>query len=243
MSRSFFGSVLTYELGKQLGIEAAAAELAEQLRAPSVQSLPAVRVMARLARLGELAVYHGAGTFLPKARSRAAHAALESGSDYWVMCDDDVETDSATLEALIAAAGPPNELGAAVLPCLLRGNETERHTVNVQWDSELVEQRPLGPVRRVARAGCGLMVVTRTALRHVVDSSRPSLRFVDDDGIEKVAIFQTVMVEDVRANGAIRWLGEDLSFCTRLRAADVEIFAPCAGISVHDGYRLDLGSI
>ena len=71
-----FLSVLTYELGRQVGISEAPHEFRRQVDDPtSPDNLPAARVAARLAELGTVMLYHGAGTNLSKARSRAAHAA------------------------------------------------------------------------------------------------------------------------------------------------------------------------
>lgn len=231
-----FVSVLTYGLGKQLGIRGAARAFSSQLvddHEPR-DLLPAARVIRRLRDLGDLIVYHGAGTALPKARSRAAHAALESGADVWLMVDDDVETDSATLQRLITLAGTDR---ASVLPCPIRGVESERHTVNVMWDGSLVTMLDGVQARKVQRGGCGLMVVSRAALARVADCYSPALSFRDDDAKTKVALFHQMLVGD---DGHLRWLNEDYSFTERLRAADVSLVAPIEGRASHDGAILHL---
>ena len=195
--------------------------------------LPAVRTILRLKSLDDLMVYHGAATTLPKARSRAAQAALDSDADLWCMIDDDVETDSATLGRLVAIARSGR---VAVLPCALR-TTAEDHRVNVLWDGALTVMHGGVQTRAVRRGGCGLMIVPRVALERVRDEFRDPLSYLDDDGVRRVARFAHMFVGDPASQ---MWLGEDYSFCERLRAAGVELAAPVEGRSVHDGGILDL---
>jgi len=235
-------SVLTYALGKTLGIQGAARELSRQLVADpglGADMLPCVRTIQRLRKFDEVLLYHGASTTLPKARSRAAHAALaDPNAELWAMIDDDVETDLDTLARLVAIARSGK---VAVLPCAVRGASND-HRINVLWASSLVN--PTGDVasRAVHRGGCGLMLVPRAALERVRDECRDSLSYVDDDGVERVALFAMMFCPDgVAADaGPWSWFGEDYSFCERLRAAGVELAAPIEGFSIHDGAILDL---
>lgn len=238
-------SLLTYQLGKELGIAGAAREVWRQLASGEAswrtdrdvsgdRVLPCVRTIRLLRELDDVMVYHGASTTLPKARSRAAHAVLDTlGADVWVMIDDDVETDLATLARLvdIARAGK-----VAVLPCAVRSTQHD-HRVNVVWHGSLVD--PTGGVstRAVLRGGCGLMIVPRLALERVRDKYRDELSYTDDDGVTRVGLFHTLMLRDT---SPALWLGEDYSFCERLRAAGVAIAAPVEGLSVHAGAVLDL---
>jgi len=229
-------SALTYALGKQLGIELAAKELARQLAEPPDPAdwdLPVVRTIRGLQSLDDLMLYHGASTTLPKARSRAAHAALESTADLWAMCDDDVEADVETLRRMVAIARSGR---VAVLPCAVRTVRGD-HRVNVQWHGPLVEVHAGVSTRAVRRGGCGLMIVPRVALEAVRDVFAETMSYVDDDGVRRVALFQMMLFG---GSPNQLWLGEDYSFCERLRAAGVEIAAPIEGQSIHDGAVLDL---
>lgn len=228
-----FLSVLTYELGRALGVEAAAREFARQLTAPPGEPrIPAASVAYNLQRLGgdEVMLYHPFGTRLPQLRSRCAHAALASSADVWVMCDDDVATDAEVLRAMLAVARSP-EHPAVILPCLVRGAKGE-HRVNVEWGTTLVEQIAGHTVQRVTRGGCGLMVVHRAALTLAAEYAE---LYQDDDGVIKRAFFRDMLLAD-------RWLGEDLSFCARLNAAGVLLVAPAEGASYHAGQLLELGT-
>lgn len=80
------------------------------------------------------------------------------------------------------------------------------------------------------------MIVPRSALERVISEHKSELSYRDDDGRERVAIFSQMFVGE----GARSWLGEDYSFCERLRASDIEISAPVEGKSIHDGIMLDL---
>lgn len=232
-----FISVLTYALGKALGIPGAARAFTRQLDDPPTLAaddvLPCARTIHRFRDMADLIIFHGAGTSLPKARSRAAHAALESKADLWVMIDDDVETDLKTARALVTLSEGGR---AAILPCAVRGSDAESHIINCVWDSPLVSLVNGIQARRVLRGGCGCMVVPRAALEKVTEAYRSTLTFLDDDRASKVALFQQVLV------GAPEqlWFGEDFSFCERLRAAGVEIVAPVVGLSSHDGAVVDL---
>ncbi len=228
-------SVLTYALGKELGINGAARELSRQLVDPGSYPgnlmLPCARTITKLRAIDELMLYHGASTTLTKARSRAAHAALASTADVWLMIDDDVETDEPTLRRLVAIARSGR---VAVLPCALRTHSND-HRINVLWDGPLVELHAGVASRAVRRGGCGLMVVPLAALERVRDEYQKVLTYQDEDGVARVALFAQMFVGSPSI-----WLGEDYSFCERLRGAGVELAAPVEGMSVHDGVELDL---
>lgn len=227
-------SVLTYALGKELGIAGAARELSRQFSDGTGDVLPCVRTIQRLRGLDELMLYHGSSTTLPKARSRAAHAALAApNADLWVMIDDDVETDLDTLARLVAIARAGK---VAVLPCAVRSTGND-HRVNVLWQGSLID--PTGGVsaRAVARGGCGLMIVPRAALERMRFTYSAALSYLDDDGQKRVALFAQMFTGDLDSQ---MWLGEDYSFCERCRAAGVELAAPVEGHSIHDGAILDL---
>jgi hypothetical protein len=227
-------SLLTYELGKALGIDGAAQEISLQLSGECQpgDEIAAVRTIQRLRGLDELMVYHGASTTLPKARSRAAHAALKAeGADLWLMVDDDVETDLETLTTLIAIARTGT---VAVLPCAVRSTSRD-HRINVVWHGPLVQVEQRVASRSVVRGGCGLMVVPRSALELVTEDYRSELSYRDDDGEQRVALFAQMFVGQPRT-----WLGEDYSFCERLRASGIAVAAPVQGRSIHDGLVLDL---
>jgi hypothetical protein len=229
-----FVSVATYELGKRLGVERAAREFLRMCERPLRGDLPAARMVARLRELGDVALYHGASTTLPKLRSRAADAAWQSGADLWVMVDDDVECDTATLARLIKLAG---DARVSVLPCAVRGVAGDAE-LNVRFAEKLVDVAGGIPFRRAELAGTGCMVVTRAALQRVRDAMQADGKWIDDDGQQKLALFE--MHRD-RESG--EWFGEDFSFCRRLRAAGVQIRALMQGVSSHDNQTIQLESI
>jgi hypothetical protein len=237
-----FLSVLTYELGRQLGVEAAAREFARMVTAPPKEPrLPAASVaynLQRLSSLEQVMLYHPFGTRLPQLRSRCAHAMLQSEADVWVMVDDDVATDAEVLRAMLAVARSP-EHPTVILPCLVRGARGEER-LNVEFGSAVIQDIAGQPVTRLIRGGCGLMVVHRSAL---VQASSYAQLYRDDDGEVKRAFFRDILEsEDVSSDGGERWLGEDLSFCARLSAAGVLLVAPAEGQSFHAGMVLNLGS-
>lgn len=237
-SHRVFFSTLTYELGRQLGIEGAAAEFARQCERPTKASLPVARMVHRVREFADVVLWHGASTCLPKARSQAAHQALLSCADYWLMCDDDVECDSRALGALFDCVGS-GDLAVGVLPTLVRGTAAESETVAIQWGAELAVQQGRSMWRAVSRGGTGMMLVTRVALRHVMaETERELPLWIDDaDKQPKVPLFAMKQM----ANG--QWLGEDYSFCQRLNDAAIDIRAPLSGVSMHAGNALRLDSL
>lgn len=234
--RSIFFSTLTYELSRQLGNQQAAAELVEQCRTPTKTSLPVARMVYRVSQWHDVQLYHGAGSYLPKARSRAAHAALQSGADYWLMCDDDVECDARAIETLLRCSMYDDRV-AVGLPCWLRGAR-ESEQINVQWDGDLV----LGGTRKAKRIGTGCLMLSRVALQEVTDMCNPALAWDDDDEQRKVALFRDLAWQNHETRRQ-EWLGEDFSFCHRLRDAGVELRGVVEGVSRHAGEALQLDSL
>ena len=228
-------SCLTYELTRRVGVERSGEAFVQMVRAPDRNALPAARTVARLAQTGvELELFHGVSSCLPKARSRAAAAAFASGAAYWLMCDDDVEAPTETLVDLINVAGPPSEPRIAVLPCLVRGS-AQRTNCEFRGDAQL-NATASAWVRPVSLAGCGLMVVTRAALERLFTVYREELGFTDDDGQQRVALFNMLLEPP-------RWYGEDYSFCRRADRAGIPIDALVQGMSTHDGQNLELDSV
>lgn len=231
--RSIFVSVSTYLLGKQLGIELAGEEFNRQLAAPNAHSLPPVKMVRRLQKLGEVYLWHGWSTELAKLRSRAAHAAFEQGSELWVTLDDDVECDTPTLECLLDLA-MPNAI--SVLPCVIRGTKAESMNLNVVFQTPILTTVRGHSARMLDRGGTGLMVVSRGALKALTDAHAEDLLWNDDDGKKKVALFEQRRI-------AGNWFGEDYSFCMRARELGIPIYAPARGISLHAGKGLNLAEI
>jgi hypothetical protein len=217
-----------------VGVERSGAAFVDMVRAPDAHVLPAARSVARLIQLGQVELLHGVSSSLPKARSRAAAAALKSGAAYWVMCDDDVEAPTATLEDLINAAGPPGEPRISALPCLIRGS-SERHNCEFRGEARLNAEAAAW-VRPVSLAGCGLMVVTRAALERLFRVYGDELGYTDDDGQPRVALFDMILEPP-------RWYGEDYSFCLRADRAGIAIDALVQGESTHDGQTLKLDTL
>jgi hypothetical protein len=241
--RSVFVSVATYELGKQIGVEAACREFLRQCENPTRNDLPAARMVARLRTLADVGLYHSFGSNLSKMRSRQAHAALTSDFQFWLMMDDDVECDQSTLLRLLATAGDPDKPRAAGLPCLIRGTAEEQTKLNVEWESSLLMAGAGGTCRPAKSIGTGCLVLTRQALLQVTENARTLrlLPWLDDDGVVKMPLFTQLF--EANDSGSYAWLGEDISFCRVLRKSGVELLGLTSGWSVHDGQKLELDTL
>lgn len=250
--KKVFVSVATYELTRLLGPELSGKVFTKMCIDPLLPrggSTPAcVGIVTNLLEQGrildfEVELFHLAGTNLPKMRSRAAHAALKSGADVWMMLDDDLYCDESTMLNCLAIVDSKSTIVddrpvVVALPYLMRGTREESSRVNVQFAEppNVVYTAGGVPCRRVLRAGCGMMLLNRAALEKV-STAKCAPEFKDEDGIIKPALFET-MFDDER-----RWLGEDLSFCVRLGACRIEIHAPMLGTSVHAGNGLQLSEL
>jgi hypothetical protein len=228
-----FFSTMLYALGKELGLEGAGAEWARQLAEPYTDSLPAARVVCRLATIVDgntLGVYNdNSATCIAKARSRAFHAAFESGCDVWLSCDDDVEAPRATLAFLLDAANVPTPR-AVFVPTTLRGQPNLAGVKYAKGPS-----RPVATVAGVVLqpdalypiewAACGMFAVNRAAL-NLLERTCQHLAFRDHDGVQRLALF----LETIEGG---HWMGEDNAFCQRASLAGVELLALGEGLSKH----------
>lgn len=229
-----------YTLGKQLGVEQAAAELERQIQFPDAASLPAVRVIARLRELAELAVrFDTGGTQLSQVRSRHAHAAWLSGADAWFSVDDDNEATTATLASmLLAVQGDAPRIVLA--PYIVRGAATLGGaivTASVELPRIVSEERLLpngARLRPCGKGGFGLVIMNRQAL-DAVRAANQDLVYVDSDGMERLALF----LPYIRKR---QWLTDDFSFFSRV-PPEVHIEALLTGCTMHAGEVLNLAEV
>ena len=212
-----FVSTMLYGLSRELGSQQAVAE----------PELAVAYTLANAMRRFDVQLLVDAGaTSIGKARSRAAHAFIQSGLDVWVSCDDDVEGTEETIAALVEAVqGSP---AVCIAPCFLR----ERPVANVQLvrPLELRELQSGAKVCKATAGGFGLVAISREALLAIGGRV-----FVDDDGAEKVALF----VEGITDR---KWYGEDLAFFQRLPGG-VRVEALLIGHTAHAGQELELASL
>lgn len=229
-----FVSTAFYGLTKQLGAQGATDELTRQLEQaaagdPDPDALPVVRAITRLRQLHDVQLHLSAGaSSLARMRSRAFHDFLKSDCDVWVSIDDDVEADASTLAALVEAV--QGETRVCIAPCLLR----EQARVNIMLDPTH-DERELDSGARVVSAiagGFGLVAMSKSAAIRYAQRYSKSLRFVDTDGREKVAVFHEVLHEG-------QLYGEDISFFLRTPPA-VRVEALATGHTTHAGLDLDL---
>jgi len=237
--RKLFVSTAVYALGRQLGMEAALAEMQVQLDKPGTESLPCVRTIHRLRQLVDVELFVDCGaTCIGKARSRAFHEAYERGLEAWISVDDDVEVTLETCRALVECVDEacPRII---VVPFMTRG-PTGGARLNITMPLVRSEREFRGAklLNLVSRGhGFGMVGMNRLAMAAVVAAwaEDDEIDFVDDDGQLKLALFHDML-------GGKRWLGEDFSFFARV-PRDVSIEALLVGTSSHGGLPLDLGRL
>jgi hypothetical protein len=228
---SIFFSTHCYSLGWQMGIDEAGAEFRRQCEAPDNDSLPCVRTLQRLRHIDECGAWCDTGsTRLGHSRSQAFDAALNSGCDYWVTCDDDCEADLATLRSMVeAVSSGPN---ACIAPFWARA-PVPRVDVTL---SPCGSSRTLpngAKLLRATAAGLGLTVLSRAAL-HLIAEANQGLVYQDAGGVRRLAVF----IEAIRP-WDLAWMGEDLAFWSRVPPTVlIEVIA--TGTTVHAGRILDL---
>lgn len=227
-------TVSLYALAKQLGAAGASDVFRSQLKAPTHESLPCVRTIARLRELDRITLaFDLGGSAAAKMRCRAAHTAHRSGADAWVSIDDDVEASADTCRAILEAVAG-DVPAVCVAPTLLRGSDVVGVAVEPGQVS-MARELPSGGAAVPCIAGAfGMVAVNRAALAAAIEA-HPELAFTDDDGEEKCALF----LEDLARK---RWWGEDLSFFRRL-APGTRVECLVRGSTVHDGAVLELAEI
>ncbi len=230
-------SVITYELGKRLGHEAAAAEFLRQATRSELDTgsdagdLPAARCVRRLRRLADVALLHDAGgTSIGVSRSRQFTLALATGADVWLSIDDDLDCSSDTLTHLLGALDPKDEQ-IVMAPYWLRQHSP---CVAITLDPTNPLERITSTGARLRRAltgGVGRVAVTRAAMLAMV-KAWPGLEFLDGDGERRIGMF----IEFIRAGW---WYREDFAFFSRVpRSTRVE--ALLTGYTDHAGQPLRL---
>jgi hypothetical protein len=242
-------STMLYALARELGADAATAELhrqVEELSGPfsgernPQDFLPVAYTIARAMRVFDVGLFVDAGaTQIGKARSRAmAHAMKHKDFDVWVSVDDDVECTLQTLVALFDAVGN-GAASIAIAPCFLRG----RPLVNVAFPQVVVDRTLPGSQAKLRTAlygGFGLVAMSQQALTRIAAASG---WFNDDDGQLKPSAFADVMTDDLPASeGGNVWFGEDLSFFLRVPKS-VRVEALMTGHTRHAGETLALARV
>jgi hypothetical protein len=246
MKRSIICSTMVYALGKDLGLDGALEEWKRQMAEPNTESLPVVRMFARVAaaaagldalpgkpfaELGkpeqfEIGVHVDiAATSIAKSRSRAFHVA--KGADFWFACDDDVEASQNTVANLLIEADVPTPR-IVVLPCYLR----DRPIVGVKFSAGARVRGMHAPIENAATC---CFVANRAALQ-LLDRTCQHLKFRDDDGVERLALFLEVLDRG-------QWLGEDFAFFQRAALAGVELVALMSGLSRHAEQPLQIDQL
>lgn len=242
---SIIATVSLYGLVRELGAEAALAEFQRQLREPlDPNALACVRAITRFRGVaGDLVLHADIGaSATPKMRSRAAHAAWESGAELWISVDDDVECTFETARALHDAARG-DEPRVVIAPCWLRGRvvggtDELAPCINVGFEPDAADK-----ARQVAEGvvcwpaiagGFGLVAINRAALA-ATRAANSHLEFRDDDGETRVGLFHEVLEDG-------RWWGEDLSFFRRL-PPEVQVEMLVTGHTAHAGMVLDLATV
>jgi hypothetical protein len=227
-----------YSWGKAYGTEKAMRLLQVELQTPNIGSPEAIKTIARLRTIDDCNVCLDTGsTSIARARSRVAHNALEADCEVWVAIDDDCEATSLTLRWALEACRTSR--GICLIPYLARrGDEPERATALVTIEPNAMNQRREltngGAVVPCKWGGFGLTFIHRDALHAIADANSHHT-WVDEDGIEKLALFQEIIQNRF-------WYGEDISFFIRTPAC-VQIEALVTGDSIHNGYGLRLEHI
>lgn len=226
-------SVITYELGKRLGLKQAAAEFFRQAASgiDTEADLPSARCVRRLRKLTDVALIHDAGgTSIGIGRSRQFSMAIETGADVWLAIDDDLDCSTETLTHLLGALDPEAEQ-IVIVPYWLR-QDTPAVAVTLDPSSELERVTHTGArLRRALTGGFGLVACTRPAMLAMV-KAWPGLEYLDSDGQTRIGMF----IEFIRGGW---WYREDIAFFSRVPRT-VRVEALLSGYTDHAGRPLRL---
>jgi hypothetical protein len=198
----------------------------------------------------------GGATYIGMARSRMFHEAYQSWMA-WITVDDDIEATMPLCQAMLEAL---NDLvpRVVIVPYMMRvpagqvqiadglPSTTTRLAVTLPaiFEERQVRFNDLGGgISRLARlvkmpkgygGGFGLVGMNRAAMKAIVDAADPAkLRWVDGDGVEKLALFYESLEDGL-------WYGEDTSFFRHRIPESVSVEALLCGSIVHAGVSLDL---
>lgn len=251
-----FVSTAIYGLARQMGLRDALIEFQRQLMAPAVSSLPVIHSILRLRELADiqLGIESGA-TIIGQMRSRAFHAAYESGSDAWISLDDDIEASAETCSHVLDAIDDRFLPRIVIVPYLIRTADglPDRACVTlplVRSTREIARTygARLKPAKLVTLlpgmgAGFGMVGMNRLAMACIVkrydpplDSEEEDLRWIDgQDGVQKLALFHDMLITGL-------WYGEDTSFFRRVPSS-VSVEALLTGNIAHAGVGLDLETL
>lgn len=239
MSASLYVTTFMYSACKVVGALEWPAYLRAQLA--SIDALdraewPAFRAIGQAARVEDITLMVDAGTYITRARSRAAGLFLDSGADVWLSFDDDNFADVSVLRQLVSVVRATGGMCSA--PYANRDRKTMTFE-RVRGPTAYVEG---APVRDVNRIGLGMTAIHRNAVRRLAltatpwrDAKTPTSR--DPKTLcELPALFLESIVDGM-------WTGEDYSFCDRVAAAGIPnhalLDAPCFHAGVWAKLDLD----
>lgn len=235
-------SVITYELAKRIGSEAAEQEFSRQCNAliDEPGELLSARTIRKLRKHAEVAKLHDAGgTSIGHARSRAYSVALRAAADpkadlaMWVSIDDDVEASEATVAHLVGSIDPETPQ-IVIVPCRLR---QERPVINITLDPETQLERVTrtgATMRRALFGGFGIVAMSRAAVLEL-GKLHPELTYYDDDGQRRLGLWCEFIDRGY-------WFRDDYAFFARVPRY-IRIEALCSGVTDHAGYKLRLEEV
>ena len=239
MKRRVCVTTSVYALAHQLGMREAVEEVRRQLDAPSKDSLPVVRTIARIRNLDveiELCVDGGA-TYIGMARSRHFHEAGKRELP-WISLDDDVEVTTDCAAALLDVITEPDPTPRIVIvPYMTRDRENPQLTITVpivrverEWKGARLLALPKGQ-----GGGFGMVGMNRQAMLEIVAYADESMVWFDY-GEKKLALFYERLEDGL-------WFGEDISFFRYRVPPSITVEALLVGTSLHAGVPLTLSSL
>ncbi len=238
--RLFIGMPI-YQLGEERSTKGL-------VRALQKGDVPAMRTAARILQRYPSARFDvKPGTLLSIARAELASAFEQSGCDYWLSLDQDIEFDLDVLQGLLAADG---DVVLATYP--MRGAPDVmplgfgRHELNaLPFRTTSLGHR----VIEIEAAGLGCALIARRVVL-VLQEKHPELRFFhwtkESPEVEFASERQrwALFNQEVRdVDGMPRYLGEDYAFFHRVRAAGLRVECLVDAVIAHDGVAHSLAEL
>ena len=248
MNGMVYVSTSVYALGHELGMVGALKEMQRQLAAPGKDSLPVVRTIHRLRQLADIQLgFDCGGTVLGMVRSRAFHEAFQSTADAWISIDDDIDVTTQTAASMLEALDDvvPRVI---ITPYAARVPDSVNTRLCVELPKYRIERNWRGAklvrLEKGRGGGFGFVGMNRHAMREIVKSNcrfegraplDSSLRWVDVDGTEKLALFHEILEDGL-------WYAEDMAFFKRVPSS-VSVEALLVGTVSHAGVPLNLETL
>jgi hypothetical protein len=212
-----FVSVFAYSFGKAHYPNVDRA-IAAELEKGESSTVPAFRTLHRLRRSFDVTFAPECSTLIGKARNVMSGKFLSSGIPLWVSIDDDVDASAEALHIGINGARAVPGGNDCIVLGAMKTRTNDKYNVGMTGvdplDGGTVDVKT-GELFPITYGGAALTFIPYKCLARIVNHHGGTA--FDEGGVGCPALFKEEIVERC-------WIGEDVMFCRRARAAGVPLY-------------------